>query len=101
MKRFSVPGLVAAALYIAIAIVVVMRDRAAPISFTSGFASFMIVLPARILGISFHVSDNAAMACAILFCAVLFYFLGWRIAKVIRLLRNVLARIFHSRPQLD
>lgn len=61
----------------------------------------MIVLPARILGVIFHVPDNAAMACAILFCVVLFYFLGCRIAKVIRLLRNVLARIFHSRPQLD
>lgn len=84
MKRVSIPGLVVAALYIASAIVIVVLDRTAPLAFSSGFRSFAVAL----LGIQFHVSDNAAMACAILFCAVLCYLLGWFIAKAIWFLRT-------------
>ena len=94
MKRVSIPGLVLAAVYAASAIVIVVLDRSAPQGFSSGFRSGGVVLPALwvvvALGIETTVYSNAFMACAILFCAVLFYFLGWLVAKAFSLFRTVL-----------
>ncbi len=94
MKHVSIPGLILAGFYVAVAIAAIVADRTAPLQFSSGFLSGAVVLPALwvvvFLRIKTTVYSDAFMACAILFCAALFYLLGWLAAKVIRFLRTLL-----------
>ncbi len=86
MKHVFIPGLVAASLRTVSAIVIVVQDQTAPLFFAQGLRSGAVVVPALVMGLKFSVYDKASMACAILFCSVLIYFLGWFLAKVVQFL---------------
>ncbi len=92
MRFISLTGIVCALLYGAAATYVFVQDRAAPRTLGTGFASVFVVWPAvltaTLFGIEFDANNTIHMVWAILYCAVLFYFLGWFLAKVIWFLRT-------------